>query len=77
MASSVRRVGGGRPFSAAKSRKVMERVRRKIEEGSYYEAHQTYRALYQRFSAQGSEELAINLLVEGASTLLRHEQVAS
>lgn len=65
----------GRPVSAAKSRKVIERLRQKIEDGSFYEAHQTYRALYQRFCAQGNEEQALGLLLEGASTLLKHGQV--
>lgn len=64
-----------RPLSSAKSRKVIIRLQQKIEEGSFYEAHQTYRALYQRFCAQGSEEQAISLLLEGASTLLKHKQV--
>ncbi len=73
MAASSRR--SGRPMSTAKRSKVMERLQRDIEEGSFYEAHQTYRALYQRFCAQGSEEQAIGLLLEGASTLLKHGQV--
>lgn len=65
----------GRPVSTAKSKKVVERLRQKIEDGSFYEAHQTYRALYQRYCAQGGEEQAIGLLMEGASTLLKHGQV--
>jgi hypothetical protein len=65
----------GRPVSTAKSRKVMERLQQKIEDGSFYEAHQTYRALYQRFCAQGNEEQALGLLLDGASTLLKHQQV--
>ena len=78
MASSTaaaRNRGGTRSLSSAKSRKVMERLQKKIEDGSFYEAHQTYRALYQRFCAQGNEEQAMSLLVEGASTLLKHQQV--
>lgn len=66
----------GRPVSTAKSKKVIERLRQKIEDGSFYEAHQTYKALYQRFCAQGSEEQAIGLLLEGATTLLKHGQVS-
>ena len=75
MATTGTRVRSGRTVSSSKSRKVIERVRQKIQEGSFYEAHQTYRALYQRFCAQGSEEQAISLLLEGASTLLKHQQV--
>lgn len=76
MASSTARSrGGARSLSSAKSRKVMERLQQKIDDGSFYEAHQTYRALYQRFCAQGNEEQAMSLLLEGASTLLKHKQV--
>ena len=73
MAAAVR---SGRTVSSSKSRKVIERLQQSIEDGSFYEAHQTYRAMYQRFCAQGSEEQAISLLLEGASTLLKHEQVS-
>lgn len=62
--------------SSTKTRKVAERLEQKIQEGSFYEAHQTYRVLYQRFCAQGNEEQALSLLVEGASTLLKHGQVS-
>ena len=75
MATSGSRVRSGRPVSTSKSRKVIERLRQKMKDGSFYEAHQTYKALYQRFCAQGSEEEAIGLLLEGASSLLKHEQV--
>lgn len=75
MATTSRRIRSGRPVSTTKSRKVVEKLQQKIEDGSFYEAHQTYKALYQRFCAQGSEEQAISLLLEGASTLLKHEQV--
>ena len=61
--------------SAKKLRKVLVRLENKIEEGSYYEALQTYRALYGRYCAQGNEQQALSLLVEGASTLLKHGQV--
>lgn len=77
MAATSARNRIGRPVSTGKSRKVIERLEQKIEDGSFYEAHQTYKALYQRFCAQGNEEKALGLLLEGASTLLKHEQVAS
>lgn len=76
-ATSGVRSRSGRPVSTAKSRKVIERLQQKIDEGSFYEAHQTYRALFQRFCAQGNEEQALGLLLEGASTLLKHGQVSS
>lgn len=77
MAATTARNRSGRPISTAKSRKVVERLQQKIEDGSFYEAHQTYKALYQRFCAQGNEEQALSLLLEGASTLLKHEQVGT
>ena len=65
----------GRPISAGRSSKVAGKLQEKIREGNYYEALQTYRALYQRYSAQGREKDARDLLYDGASLLLRHNQV--
>lgn len=65
----------GRPVSAGRSSKVAGKLQEKIREGNYYEALQTYRALYQRYSAQGREKDARDLLYDGASLLLRHNQV--
>ena len=65
----------GRPVSASRSSKVAGKLQEKIREGNYYEALQTYRALYQRYSAQGREKDARDLLHDGASLLLRHNQV--
>ena len=64
-----------RTVSNAKSGKVVQRLKQRIEEGKFYEAHQTYKVLYQRYCAQGKTETAKDLLFEGASTLLRHSQV--
>lgn len=65
----------GRPVSASRSSKVAAKLQEKIQEGNYYEAHQTYRVLYQRYSAQGREKDARDLLYDGASLLLQHCQV--
>lgn len=73
--ATVRTRSSGGAVSSLKSSRVMKRLQQNLVEGSFYEAHQTYRALYQRLCAQGSEEQAINLLLEGASTLLKHSQV--
>ena len=64
-----------RTVSSAKSGKVVQRLKQRIEEGKFYEAHQTYKVLYQRYCAQGKMATAKDLLFEGASTLLRHSQV--
>lgn len=74
MASSAGRTSNA-TLSSKKTKKVLERLEQKIQEGSYYEALQTCRALYERYCVQGNEEQALSLLVEGASTLLKHEQV--
>ena len=55
----------------------MQRLKQRIDEGKFYEAHQTYKVLYQRYCAQGKMADARDLLFEGASTLLRHSQVNS
>ena len=73
--AATERGRSGRPVSAARTKKVLERLQGKIEDGCFYEAHQTYKALYQRLCAQGSEEQATSLLLEGAATLLKHSQV--
>ncbi len=75
MATRSRTRIDGQAVSSLKTRKVIERLGQKIQEGSFYEAHQTYRALYQRLCSQGCQEQAVDLLLEGASTLLKHEQV--
>lgn len=64
-----------RTVSSVKSGRVAQRLKQRIEDGQFYEAHQTYRVLYQRYCAQGKKKAALDLLFEGASTLLRHSQV--
>ena len=65
----------GRPVSSTKTRKVAQKLQERIRNGEYYEAHQTYRVLYQRYRAQGKQKTALEFLFEGASTLLQHSQV--
>ncbi len=63
------------PVSSSRSGKVAERLRKRIEDGEYYEALQTYKALYSRYRAQGREQEAVDLVYEGAATLLENSQV--
>ena len=74
-------VGGqrsaGRPVSSRRSGRVEEKLQQKIREKEFYEAHQTYRVLYQRYRAQGKEKEARELLYNGALLLLQHGQVAT
>ncbi len=55
--------------------RVEERFRALVEQGNYYEAHQTMRAIYQRFLAQGKKEKALDLLRRGGLMLLQKCQV--
>ena len=64
-----------RAVSSAKSGRVAQRLKQRIEDGQFYEAHQTYKALYQRYCAQGKKEAAMELLYDGASRLLGQNQV--
>jgi len=65
----------GRPVCSRKSTRVAEKLQQKIRDKEYYEAHQTYRALYQRYKAQGKESDALELLYDGTVLLLQHRQV--
>ena len=67
-----RAVGSRRSTSA----RVAEKIQQKIRDKEYYEAHQTYRALYQRFKAQSKESDALDLLYNGTLLLLEHHQVS-
>ena len=64
-----------RPVSTRRAARVAEKLQQKIRDKEYYEAHQTYRVLYQRYKAQGKETEALSLLYDGALLLLQHEQV--
>lgn len=64
-----------RAVSSVKIGRVAQRLKQRIEDGEFYEAHQTYKILYQRYCAQGKKEAALKLLFDGAATLLRHSQV--
>ena len=65
----------GRLVCSRKSTRVAEKLQQKIRDKEYYEAHQTYRALYQRYKAQGKESDALELLYDGTVLLLQHRQV--
>ena len=72
--ASLRRPAG-RPVSSRRSGRVEEKLQQKIRDKEYYEAHQSYRVLYQRYKAQGKEKEALELLYSGALLLLQHGQV--
>lgn len=72
MASAPRRI-----VSYSRSEKVAEKLKQKISNGEYYEAHQTYKMLYQRYCAQTRDTEGIRLLFEGATLLLENRQLES
>ena len=61
--------------SVSRSGRVALKIQQKIDEGRFYEAHQMCRALFRRYTAQGREEEAMDLLYHAAVHFLRHEQV--
>ncbi|XP_066291534.1 Golgi to ER traffic protein 4 homolog [Branchiostoma lanceolatum] len=69
MATGQRKKGG--------VQRVEGKLRACIERGDYYEAHQMYRTLYFRYSAQKKYNDALELTYSGASLLLEHNQLCS
>uniref|UniRef100_A0A915JLZ1 Golgi to ER traffic protein 4 n=1 Tax=Romanomermis culicivorax TaxID=13658 RepID=A0A915JLZ1_ROMCU len=57
--------------------RIEKKLRQKLDEGDYYEAHQIYRTLYFRYVAQKKFDDLIDLLFDGASSLLKADQIAS
>lgn len=61
--------------STGRSSRVAARLQQAMMAGNFYEAHQTIRVLYQRYTVQGREKDALDLLRKGATFLLQREQV--
>lgn len=57
--------------------RVLAKLESSIETGNYYEAHQMYRMLYFRYLSQKKYEELLNMLYQGALTLVNHEQHTS
>ncbi|KAF8983547.1 hypothetical protein CPC16_005259 [Podila verticillata] len=65
-------------MSAAKgTAKVLQKLEKSVSEGNYYEAHQMYRTVANRYVKAHSYADAIKLLRSGALLLLQHKQVGS
>nr|XP_054762512.1 Golgi to ER traffic protein 4 homolog B-like [Lytechinus pictus] len=56
------------------SSRVLGKLKKSVEDGDYYEAHQMYRTLYFRYITQKKYAEAIEMLYSGASLLLQHNQ---
>ncbi|XP_042205789.1 Golgi to ER traffic protein 4 homolog [Homarus americanus] len=57
--------------------RVLAKLKSSVEEGRYYEAHQMYRTLYFRYCSQQKYKEVLDLLFDGASLLLIHDQQTS
>uniref|UniRef100_A0A182NAF7 Golgi to ER traffic protein 4 homolog n=1 Tax=Anopheles dirus TaxID=7168 RepID=A0A182NAF7_9DIPT len=67
---------GGGPGSRGVSR-VLGKLRASIEAGNFYEAHQMYRTLHFRYASQERYDDLLELLHDGALTMLAHDQYSS
>ncbi|XP_052900482.1 Golgi to ER traffic protein 4 homolog [Anopheles moucheti] len=68
------------PIKTGSSRgvsRVLDKLRASIESKNFYEAHQMYRTLYFRYVSQGKYDDVLELLYDGALTMLEHEQFSS
>ncbi|KAH3872275.1 Golgi to ER traffic protein 4 homolog [Dreissena polymorpha] len=59
------------------TQRVLAKCQKCIDSGDYYEAHQMFRTLYFRYSTAKKYAEAIDLLYNGALTLLKHKQYES
>ncbi|KAK4009808.1 Golgi to ER traffic protein 4 homolog [Daphnia magna] len=57
--------------------RVLQKLKKSIEDGNYYEAHQMYRTLYFRYMGQERYEPLLKLLYDGAMLLFQHQQHSS
>ncbi|XP_059045334.1 Golgi to ER traffic protein 4 homolog [Achroia grisella] len=57
--------------------RVLDKLEASVNSGQYYEAHQMYRTLYFRYLTQKKYPELLNLLYEGSTVLLQHEQQGS
>lgn len=64
-------------MSDVKLQRTIARFQAKIDQGAYYEAHQTLRTIINRYVKAGQYPEAIDLLFQGAEILLSKQQYAS
>ncbi|KAI9024084.1 hypothetical protein DFJ74DRAFT_705812 [Hyaloraphidium curvatum] len=57
--------------------RVLSKLQQSVEGGNYYEAHQMYNSLAQRYIKQGKYKEVLGLLQSGALNLLKHQQYGS
>ncbi|KAF9570696.1 hypothetical protein EC968_001480 [Mortierella alpina] len=64
-------------MAARGTAKVLQKLEKSVSEGHYYEAHQMYRTVANRYVKAHNYTDAINLLRSGALLLLQHKQSGS
>ncbi|KAF9291078.1 hypothetical protein BGZ68_005174 [Mortierella alpina] len=64
-------------MAARGTAKVLQKLEKSVSEGHYYEAHQMYRTVANRYVKAHNYQDAINLLRSGALLLLQHKQSGS
>ncbi|KAJ3333004.1 hypothetical protein HDU76_012223 [Blyttiomyces sp. JEL0837] len=57
--------------------KVLVKLAKSVEDGNYYEAHQMYHSVCQRYLKQKKPQDAISLVYSGALNLLKYNQIGS
>ncbi|KAF9934830.1 hypothetical protein FBU30_010803 [Linnemannia zychae] len=57
--------------------KVLQKLEKSVDAGNYYEAHQMYRTVANRYVKANNYKDAIDLLYSGALLLLKHKQTGS
>ncbi|XP_031846986.2 Golgi to ER traffic protein 4 homolog [Nomia melanderi] len=57
--------------------RILAKLEASINSENFYEAHQMYKTLYSRYLGQKKYSELLNLLYEGSTILLQHEQYAS
>lgn len=57
--------------------RVLSKLRKSVEDGNYYEAHQMYRTLYFRYLGQERYGDLLKLLYDGSLLLFEHQQTSS
>ncbi|KAI9320065.1 hypothetical protein BX666DRAFT_1918887 [Dichotomocladium elegans] len=57
--------------------KTLEKLKKSINDGNYYEAHQMYRTVARRYNKQQKYSKSIALLHDGAVALMQNKQFAS
>ncbi|KAJ3052530.1 hypothetical protein HK097_006096 [Rhizophlyctis rosea] len=57
--------------------KTLQKLKKSVEDGNYYEAHQMYHSVSQRYLKQKKFDVALELLHQGAKNMVAHNQLGS